>query len=68
MSESRDEGAPGFAGASSLSATPETMRIVAVAWATAAVRDGGGDGGEEVASAAAARMTMSTTNALARKW
>jgi hypothetical protein len=47
---------------------PETMRIVAVACATAAVGDRVAGCGEGVAIAAAARMIMSTTNALGPKW
>ena len=65
---SRDEGAPGLLAASSFSDTPDTIRIVAVAWTTA--ETGCPDGcGVASAAAAAARSTMANmANAFAGKW
>jgi len=68
MAEFRERGAPGLAGASSFSATPDTTRIVAVACTTAAVARGGDGGASEVARAVAANKSMSTPNVLSRKW
>lgn len=65
---SRDGGAPGFTGASSLSDTPVTIRMVAVAW-TAAETGCPDDCGVASAAAVAARMTIiNTANALGVKW
>ena len=66
---SREGGAPGLAGASSFSITPETMRIVAVAW-TVAETGRRGDGGVASAAAAnaAAESIVNSANAFAAEW
>jgi len=61
-------GAPGLFASPSLSVTPETMRIVAVAETVTADRLGRESGGVVVASAAVARKIISAPNALGPKW